>query len=155
MHGIKVVILRVANPFGKRQRIETAQGAVTVFLHRAISGQPINIWGDGSVIRDYIYIDDVAEAFARAVSYNGSKSIFNVSQGLGTSLNELIALIEEALGCPVEKNYLSARDFDVSISVLNNNLARQELGWAPKISLREGIKITAEWMISEMNTNRK
>ena len=155
MHGIKVVILRVANPFGKRQRIETAQGAVSVFLHLAISGQPINIWGDGSVIRDYIYIDDVAEAFARAVSYNGSKNIFNVSQGLGTSLNELIALIEEALGCPVEKNYLSARDFDVSISVLNNNLAWQELGWAPKISLREGIKITAEWMISEMNTNRK
>ena len=155
MHGIKVVILRVANPFGKRQRIETAQGAVTVFLHRAISGLPINIWGAGSVIRDYIYIDDVAEAFARAVSYNGSKSIFNVSQGLGTSLNELIALIEETLGHPIEKNYLPARDFDVAKNILSNNLALKEMGWTPKIPIREGIKLTAEWMKKEIKPHSK
>lgn len=154
-HGIKTVILRVANPFGKRQRVETAQGAVAVFLHRAISGQPIEVWGDGSVTRDYIYIDDVADIFARAVNYNGSKSIFNVSQGVGTSLNELIALIEETLGYPIEKRYLPARNFDVPISVLSNNLARQELGWAPKVSLQKGIKITAEWMIKEVNAQRK
>ena len=154
MHGIKTVTLRVANPFGKRQRVETAQGAVTAFLHRAISGQPIEVWGDGSVTRDYIYIDDVAEAFAHAVNYNGSKSIFNVSQGLGTSLNELIALIEETLGYPIERRYLPARNFDVPISVLSNNLARQETGWTPKISLREGIKITAEWMIKEVHAHR-
>lgn len=155
MHGIKAFILRVANPFGKRQRIETAQGAVSVFLYRAICGQPINIWGDGSVTRDYIYIDDVAEAFAHVVNYNGSKSIFNVSQGLGTSLNKLIDLIEESLGHPIEKYYLPARDFDVSQNILNNNLALQEMGWAPTTSLREGIKLTADWMAKEIHTQRK
>ncbi len=147
LYGIKALILRVANPFGKRQRIETAQGAVSVFLHRAISGQPINIWGDGSVTRDYIYIDDVAEAFAQAVNYDGEKRIFNVSQGLGTNLNELIALIEETLGHPIEKHYLPARDLDVSKNILSNQLLQQEMRWSPKISIREGIKLTAEWMI--------
>lgn len=155
MYGIKAYILRVANPFGKRQRIETAQGAVTVFLHRAISGQAINIWGDGNVTRDYIYIDDVAEAFARTVNYNGSKNIFNISQGLGTSLNELVALIEETLGHPVEKLYLPARNFDVPVSILNNNLARQEMGWVPKITLREGVNMTAEWMMKALGARRK
>lgn len=146
MYGIKPIILRVANPFGKRQRVETAQGAVGVFLHRAIRGQPIEIWGDGEVIRDYIYIDDVAEIFAKAINYNGSKSIFNVSQGLGTSLNQLITLIEDALGCSIARRYLPARNLDVPVNVLDNKLAQQEMGWIPQVSLQEGIKITAEWM---------
>jgi UDP-glucose 4-epimerase len=155
LYGVKALILRVANPFGKRQRIETAQGAVSVFLHRAISGQPINIWGDGSVTRDYIYIDDVAEAFANAVDYSGSKNIFNISQGLGTSLNELIALIEDALGYPVEKNYLPARNFDVAKNILSNDLASKEMGWIPRISIQEGVKLTAGWIKKEIDSQRK
>lgn len=147
INGIKPVILRVANPFGKRQRVETAQGAVSVFLHKAINGQPIEIWGDGSVIRDYIYIDDVADIFAHAVNYNGSKSIFNVSQGVGTSLNELVGTIEEILGHTIEKRYLPARNCDVPVSVLCNKLARQEMGWTPAVSLREGIKLTSEGIL--------
>ena len=147
IYGIKSITLRVANPFGKRQRVETAQGAVGVFIHRAINGQPIEIWGDGSVTRDYIYIDDVAEIFSRAVNYKGSKNVFNVSRGVGTSLNELIGVIEEALNCTIEKSYLPARNCDVQISVLSNNLARQEMGWVPTVSLRNGIILTAEWML--------
>ncbi len=95
MHGIKAITLRVANPYGERQRIETAQGAVGVFLHHAIKGIPIDIWGDGSVTRDYIYVRDVAEAFVRAVEYSGAKNCFNISSGTGTSLNKLIGMIEE------------------------------------------------------------
>jgi UDP-glucose 4-epimerase len=150
IHGIKAIILRVANPYGERQRIETAQGAVGVFLHRALTGQPIEIWGDGSVTRDYIHISDVAEAFVRAVEYSGSKSVFNISSGSGTSLNELVAMLEEALGKPIERRYLPARPFDVPISVLSNTLARAELHWTPSTSMREGITRTAEWMKGEL-----
>lgn len=149
MHGIKVTILRVANAFGERQRIETAQGAVGVFLHRSLRGQPIEIWGDGTTTRDYIYISDVAEAFARAVGYVGPKSLFNVSSGVGTSLNDLIVLIEGIVGHPVERRYLPGRLFDVPVNVLSNDLARQEMGWVPKVPLREGIGITAKWMTKE------
>lgn len=146
LHGIKANILRVANPFGERQRIETAQGAVGVFLNKALQNQPIEIWGDGSVTRDYLYISDVAEAFACAVDYDGKKSVFNISSGVGTSLNDMIVLLEQVLGREVIRHYQPGRPFDVPISVLDNSLARLELGWEPKVTIEDGIVKTAEWM---------
>jgi UDP-glucose 4-epimerase len=148
-YGIKTVILRVANPFGERQRPEVAQGAVGVFLHRAIRQQPIEIWGDGSVVRDYIYISDVAEAFVRALEYSGPKSVFNIGSGIGTELNELIRIIEGVLGKHIERHYLPGRPFDVPVSILSNVLARQELKWTPQVSLRDGIARTAKWITTE------
>jgi UDP-glucose 4-epimerase len=151
IHGIKANILRVANPFGERQRSETAQGAVGVFLYRALRQQPIEIWGDGSVTRDYICIDDVADAFARAVQYSGPKSVFNIGSGVGTRLNELIEIIEEVLGKSVARRYLPARPFDVPTSVLSIALARAELKWAPQVPLRDGIARTAKWLAREIS----
>ncbi|CAG9933556.1 NAD-dependent epimerase/dehydratase family protein [Candidatus Nitrotoga arctica] len=150
LHGIRAITLRVANPYGERQRIETAQGAVGVFLHHAIKGLPIEIWGDGSVTRDYIHVSDVAEAFVRAVKYSGVKSCFNISSGVGTSLNELIGMLEDVLGKSIEIRYLPGRPFDVPVSVLSNDLARDELEWAPSISMRDGIARVAEWMKREL-----
>jgi len=150
-HGIRAISLRVANPYGERQRIETAQGAVGVFLHHALKGIPIEIWGDGSVTRDYIHISDVAEAFVKALEYKGEKRIFNISSGTGTSLTELVAMLEGVLGKPVECRYLQARPFDVRASVLSNALAREELKWAPKTSMPEGLKRTAEWMLGKLS----
>ena len=146
LHGIKANILRVTNPYGERQRVETAQGAVGVFLSRALQDKPLDIWGDGSVTRDYIYVADVAEAFAKAVMYDGQKSVFNISSGVGTSLNELIAVLERVTGKPIPRNYLPGRPFDVLTSVLDNTLAKQELGWQPRTSLEEGIAKTSAWM---------
>tara|TARA_R110000822_G_scaffold30475_5_gene88836 strand:- start:3908 stop:4849 length:942 start_codon:yes stop_codon:yes gene_type:complete len=146
LHGIKAITLRVANPFGERQRIETAQGAVGVFLSKAIQEQSFDIWGDGSVIRDYLYVGDLADAFARAVTYEGDESVFNISSGVGTSLNGLIEAMERMLGRPVARNYLPGRAFDVQVSVLANTLAQKELGWAPQVSLEEGLLRTAAYM---------
>lgn len=150
LHGITAIVLRVANPYGERQRPETAQGAVGVFLHHALRGMPIDIWGDGSVTRDYIHVSDVAEAFASAVSYTGSKRLFNISSGVGTSLNQLLSLLEDALDRPIERRYLSGRAFDVPVSVLNNSLACEHLHWSPAVAMREGITRTAQWMAEEM-----
>lgn len=150
LHGIKAVTLRVANPYGERQRIETAQGAVGVFLHHALKDIPIEIWGNGSVTRDYIHVSDVAEAFARAVEYSGVKSCFNISSGVGTSLNELIGILEDVLGKSIVRRYLPGRPFDVPISVLSNDLAREELKWVPTISMQSGIARAAEWMKGEL-----
>ena len=150
LHGIKANILRVTNPYGERQRVETAQGAIGVFLNKALLDQPIEIWGDGSVTRDYIYIGDVAEAFSCAMNYNGSTSVFNISSGIGTSLNELIAILEDTLGREINRSYLPGRSFDVPVSVLSNSLAYQELGWQPKLNINEGIAKTAEWLRKEL-----
>lgn len=150
LHGIRAITLRVANPYGERQRIETAQGAVGVFLYQAIKGLPIEVWGDGSITRDYIHVSDVAEAFVQALAYSGTKNCFNISSGAGTSLNELIGMLEDVIGKPVEVRYLPGRPFDVPVSVLSNDLARGELEWAPSVSMRDGIARTAEWMKREL-----
>jgi len=150
LYGIRAITLRVANPYGERQRIETAQGAIGVFLHHALKGLPVEIWGDGSITRDYIHVSDVAEAFVRAVEYSDAKSCFNISSGAGTSLNELIGMLENVLGKRVEIRYLPGRPFDVPVSILSNDLARDELEWAPSISMRDGIARTADWMKREL-----
>ena len=150
MHGIKAVTLRVANAYGERQRIETAQGAVGVFLYRALKGIPIEIWGDGNVTRDYIHVSDVAEAFVKAIAYTGDKRVFNIGSGGGTSLNQLIGIVEAALGKPVERRYLPGRIFDVPVSVLSNALAREELMWVPTTPLQAGVTRTAQWMAREL-----
>ncbi|MFI5363036.1 MAG: NAD-dependent epimerase/dehydratase family protein [Elusimicrobiota bacterium] len=150
LHGLKPVILRVANPYGERQRVEAAQGAVAVFLHRALRGLPVEVWGDGSVVRDFIHVSDVAEAFARAVEYSGPKSVFNIGSGVGTSLSDLISMLEKTLGKSIARRALPARPFDVPVSVLSNDLARQELKWKPSISMRKGLELTAAWMKAEL-----
>jgi len=151
LQGIKAVTLRVSNPYGERQRIETSQGAVGVFIHCALRDKPIEIWGDGSVTRDYIHVDDVAEAVVLAADYTGPKSVFNISSGLGTSLNDLVGMLEEELGSHIERRYFSARNFDIPVSVLSNDLAKSCMGWTPSISMKEGIARTIKWMREALN----
>ncbi|TLP74719.1 NAD-dependent epimerase/dehydratase family protein [Pseudomonas nitroreducens] len=146
LHGIKANILRVTNPYGERQRVETAQGAVGVFLSKALKGQPIDIWGDGSVTRDYIHVSDVAEAFAKATIYEGTESVFNISSGNGTSLNELVASLEKVIGKDIQRNYLPGRPFDVPTSVLCNERAARELGWRPQVDMETGLRRTLTWL---------
>jgi UDP-glucose 4-epimerase len=150
MHGIRPIILRLANPYGERQRAETAQGAVGVFLHKVLRGQSIEIWGDGSVVRDYLYIGDVAEAFVKAIAYEGASRVFNISSGKGESLNELLQILEREVGRSIERRYLPGRPFDVPASVLSNDLAARELDWAPRVSLEEGVGLTAAWIRSAL-----
>lgn len=151
LYGIKSTILRVANPYGERQRVETAQGAVGVFLSKALLNQPIEIWGDGEVIRDYVYVGDVANAFAKAINYDGEKSVFNIGSGSGKSLNKVVLAIQDIIGRKLDVTYKPSRSFDVPISILNNSLALRELGWAPKVDFYDGVKKTAAWMSSDLN----
>jgi UDP-glucose 4-epimerase len=142
LHGLRPVARRLANPYGGGQRIDTAQGAVAAFLHRALHGQPLEIWGDGSVTRDYLHVDDVATAFSCALRYEGTHQVFNIGAGRGLSLNELAAAIEAQLGRELVRRYLPGRSFDVPVSVLDNSLARHELQWSPTITLADGLRMT-------------
>ncbi|VVM67484.1 dTDP-4-dehydro-6-deoxyglucose reductase [Pseudomonas fluorescens] len=154
LHNIKPVILRVANPYGERQRIETAQGAIAAFVSRATAGKTIDIWGDGSVTRDYIYIKDIANAFSKALKYQGSEIVFNIGSGEGTSLNALIDLIEKITDNAVTRNFMPARAFDVPINVLNCSLAESELGWKAEFSLHDGLRHTINWYIDSLTTEK-
>jgi UDP-glucose 4-epimerase len=146
LFGIKAIILRVANAYGERQRLNSENGVVGVFLSKALNNQQIEIWGDGTVTRDFIYVADIAEAVAISLSYNGSYNIFNIGAGLGTSLNQLIVKLEYYLKRTIQVRYYAGRSIDVPVSVLCNQLSRQELGWEPKTSLDDGILRTGCWL---------
>lgn len=146
LHGLDYCVLRISNPFGERQRIASGQGAITTFLHRAFRGEPIEIWGDGSVVRDYLYVGDVAEAMARALDYRGTHRVINIGSGVGRDLNAILAAIEMVIGRPVERRHVPARNFDVPANVLDIGLARAELGWAPATPFEEGLRRTLRWV---------
>jgi UDP-glucose 4-epimerase len=146
LHGLDYCILRPSNPYGERQRTDVAQGAIAVFLERALRGEPIEIWGDGSVVRDYVYVGDVAEAFVRAVSYEGAQRVFNVGSGAGTSLKELIEKIGVLLGRKLAVDYRPARRVDVPVNVLDASAAARHLGWRPRTPLAQGLQRTCDWM---------
>jgi UDP-glucose 4-epimerase len=146
LHGVDYCALRIANPFGERQRIASGQGAVTTFLQRAYRGEPIEIWGDGSVVRDYLYVGDVAEALVRALDHRGGRKVINIGSGVGRDLNEILAVIETVIGRPVERRYVPARNFDVPANVLDIGLARAELGWQPTTPFEEGLRRTLRWV---------
>ena len=148
LHGIEYCVLRLANPFGERQRVAAAQGAVTVFLDKALRDEEIEIWGDGSTVRDYFHVSDAVSAMTRALSYEGSSGVFNIGSGFGQSLNEILHEIEALLGRPLRRSYLPARAFDVPASVLDISKAAEILGWRPQLSFAEGLSRTARWLKS-------
>lgn len=138
--GLSTVSLRISNPYGPGQNILKAHGALTTFCHHAATGQPITIWGDGSVERDFVHVDDVARALILAADASASGTEINIGSGLGVSLNQLLDLIRAARNdLDIEVAYEAARSFDVTRSVLAIDRAQDLLGWRPEIPLATGI----------------
>jgi len=142
IHGLDYCVVRPSNLYGPRQRLDVAQGAVAVFLDRALRGQPIEVWGDGSAVRDYLYVGDAAEALLKAAAFEGEPRLFNIGSGVGSSLKQLIKEIEALLGRPLAVAYAAARPLDVPVNVLDTSLARRHLGWTARTSLAEGLRRT-------------
>jgi UDP-glucose 4-epimerase len=144
MHNLDCRIARIANPYGAGQNLSRGLGAVTTFLHHALTGQPIVIWGDGETIRDFIHISDVAKCLVALASAPQSEIDFvvNVGTGIGTSLNEIVIALEKFLGRCIQVTRTSTRSFDVPINVLAIERARQVLEWSPRVLLYEGIART-------------
>ena len=142
--GVDARIVRLSNPFGPGQDINGQLGAASIFAARALAGERIEIWGDGSAIRDYIYVDDaisglLATMLVPADRFGALDPVVNIGSGQGVSLRELISLLMHILDKPIEVHYKSARDFDVRANVLDITRARSILGWSPKISIEEGL----------------
>lgn len=147
LYGLNYLVYRPSVPYGLYQNPHRRQGAVNVFIYRALHGEPIHIWGDGEVVRDYFYIGDLVSAMEAALERpHLSGQIYNLGGGRGYSLNEIITAIQEGLERPVEVHYEAARKFDVPAIVLDVDKAQHELGWVPRISLEEGIRRTAQWI---------
>lgn len=141
LYGLQTTCLRVANPFGPRQ-FGDIQGVVPVFLRRILAGEPVVIWGDGSVVRDYIYVDDVARAFRLAAEYSGEHRVFNIGRGVGVCLTELLEEIRSVVRRPFSVTLEPGRSFDVPRIYLDIARAEEHLGWRPQVGLQEGLERT-------------
>ena len=152
LYGLDYSILRVANPFGPYQNPLRRQGLVAALIHRILRRQPIEIWGDGKVVRDYIYVEDVINAVLSVVGYKGPNRILNVGSGVGRSVAEVADDIGRVLGQEIRCIYRPGRATDVPINVLDIELIGQELGWRPTTPWNDALVKTAAWLGSISET---
>jgi UDP-glucose 4-epimerase len=147
LHGLDYAILRIANPFGPGQLSRKGQGVIAALIKSALAGQTLEIWGDGEVVRDFVYVDDVIDSLMAVVPHAGPHRLFNVGHGVGRSINEVIADIEAMLGHgPLPRLYTPGRQADVPVNVLDIRLIQRELGWRPRTEWREALTRTADWV---------
>lgn len=145
--GLEYISLRFSNPFGPKQNIQGVQGAIPIFLNLVRNNQELNIYGDGSNIRDFIFIDDMCDATVRIFMKSNLKySVFNVGSGKGQTLNKLISTIEKVTGIKPKVNYSPERKSDVRKVVLDIKRIESEIGPYIETSLKSGIKKTWDWL---------
>lgn len=148
LHSLEYAILRPSVPYGPGQDPLGRQGAVSVFMGRILTGQPITLWGDGdAIVRDFFHVSDLARAAVLAASHPNPIGVYNVGGGQPVSLNYLLSLLQELAGSPYPLTVRRSepRPFDVPRLVLDITSARQTLGWEPEISLRDGLAATWRW----------
>jgi UDP-glucose 4-epimerase len=145
LHGLDYRILRVTNPYGPFQVPAKNQGLVAAIISKALRREGNEIWGDGSVIRDYIFIDDVVDALIAAAGDESRERIFNIGSGVGRSVREVLAAIELALGEKLDVSWKQGRAADVPASVVAIERARDLMGWAPRTPLDSGLAQTIQW----------
>lgn len=145
LYGIEPVIVRPSNPYGPGQRPTGVQGLIASFLGRALSGEPLTIWGDGEIVRDYLYIDDLVE-FLWLAGAQPVPGTYNVGSGEGWSVNQIIDAISRSMGRKPDIIRLENRSFDVRRIVLDISRARAAFAWAPSVGLDAGISVTLAWV---------
>jgi len=152
LHGVDYVIVRPANPYGPWQSPFQGQGLIAALLHKGLHNETIEIWGDGDNVRDYIYVDDLAQGVIAAAISGRHGEIYNIGTGQGHSINQLVAVIGSELGCRMNVVYAPARSVDVRRNVLCVDKLTAHTGWTPPTALAEGIALTAKWMRQTLMT---
>jgi len=146
LHGLDYVTLRASNPYGPRQGHAGLQGIIGTYLWKIAKGEPIEVWGDGSVVRDFIDVRDLAElvSMARESSINGC---FNAGSGEGASVNRIVQLTSQITGHDLQPVYKPGRGFDVPRIVLDISRIRHAINWFPRIPLEQGMSESWDWML--------
>jgi UDP-glucose 4-epimerase len=114
-------------------------------LHRTLKHQSVEVWGDGSVTRDFIYVRDVARAVYLA-TVNPISGVFNVGTGTGLSLRDILSHISNIIGIEPSVTWLASRSFDVPRIVLDATKLRKATDWTSVTSIQDGVEITADWL---------
>ncbi len=143
--GYPITILRPSNVYGPHQPLKSDFGIIRTLLEHLKRGTGMTIWGDGKIVRDYLYIDDLVSA-CLAVLEDPTIGTFNIGSGLGDSINELCMLAEQITGKRLKLSHKSERRVDVRTVVLDNTAFRSRYTWQPQFTIEQGVHLTWEWL---------
>jgi UDP-glucose 4-epimerase len=148
--GLPVTIVRPSNAYGPGQVPFRGQGLVATVMASAMTGKPITVYGDGTAVRDYIHVADIAEGIASILQRGAPGQTYNLGSGHGTTVNELIRNFIQPFaqrdGLSLDVRYVPARGVDVAYNVLDCEALKRDCGFAPKVDLSQGLDDTWQWM---------
>ena len=147
-------IIRPSNPYGPGQPVDGLQGVIAAFLRRVLKGQELKVWGDGTAVRDYIYIDDLIEFVVKLIDSDHSGTEFNVGSGVGCDLNEIVRVISEVSQTLPQVVNIGASSSTVDEIFLDISRAKKMLDWEPRFSLREGVELFYRAMTQEQRSRQ-
>ena len=139
LYGLDYAILRISNAYGPRQIPGGAQGLIPTVIKRVLDGQEVLIWGDGSVIRDYIHVEDVAAAIQLVSTHDFPVKLVNIGTEIGYSVNEVLTKLQTILKKHFPVRYIPSEKYDVPINILDCTLAHEKLNWFPLVSFEHGL----------------
>jgi len=145
LYGLQCSHIAPANVYGPRQDPHGEAGVVAIFSQALLAGRPTKIFGDGTDTRDYVFVDDVVDAFVKAAGEAGGGQRFNIGTGVETSVRQLHSEIAAAADGRDEPEFYPPRLGDLRRSSLDNSRAKQVLGWAPKVDLTDGVARTVDY----------
>lgn len=158
LHGLNHVVLRASNPYGPRQGGVGIQGIIGTHLWKVARNEPMEIWGDGTIVRDFIHVVDLAELIVAALQSDATGS-FNAGSGVGTSVNAIASAIEEVVsldGWPRPPLvYKPGRPYDVPRIVLDIARARETFGWTPRMDLDQGLQDSWAWVREQSGITKR
>ena len=136
--GLKATILRVTNPYGVPHKEERPQGVIPALIHAAQKNRPFTLWGDGSALKDYLYIEDFCSAVEKIIQ-DQLFGVFNLASGESVALRDLLGLIQKMLGVRVNIQQTPPAGWDVQHARYSSQLLQEATGWVPKFSLKKGL----------------
>ena len=147
LYGQPFTILRYGIPFGPRMREELV---IPRFVRMAVEREPITVHGDGSQFRNYVYVDDLADAHVLALSEAGENEVFNLEGAEPVTLRRIIASIQRILGTTVAVDFGSARPGDYVAQEVSGEKAKRVLGWEPITPFEDGLRRYIDWHLEEI-----
>lgn len=145
-NGLDYRIIRLANPYGPYQRPNGKLGVVTTFVYKALTEGVVEVYGDGTVVRDFIYINDAIRGIQKIVEGDNDYRVFNLGAGQGVSVNEVISTIRDTICPDLKVKYIEGRTTDVPMNYLDITRYEENYGLLNPVSLKDGIVMTAEFM---------
>ncbi|AKK30895.1 NAD-dependent epimerase/dehydratase family protein [Mycobacterium sp. EPa45] len=145
LYGVDCSFIAPSNVYGPRQDPHGEAGVVAIFANAMLAGQPTRVYGDGSNTRDYVFVDDVVDAFVRASGAGGCGQRFNIGTGVETSDRQLHSVVAKVVGVADDPEFAPARLGDLKRSCLDVRKAEMVLGWHPQVRLEEGIARTVDY----------